>query len=103
MSIWSDRAVRTLRRLMDDGRLSVNPFDALEVQLALTRLEQRLAELQADDRRFARAHHLHAARIAYDQAIGEACRLAGVEDLPEDRSVRRILAEAELRARGWDW
>jgi hypothetical protein len=103
MSTWSDLASRSLRKFRDDPRTSVNPFDALEVQMALARLEQRVAEVQADERRFARAHHLYAARAAYDQALVEACRMAGVEELPESGPLRRVMAEAELRARGWSW
>ncbi len=103
MTTWSDRASRSLRRLRDDSRAPVDPFDALEVQMALSRLERRMEEVLSDDGRFARAHHLQAARAAYDQALVEACRLAGVEQLPEAGSLRRVMAEAELRARGWDW
>jgi hypothetical protein len=44
-----------------------------------------------------------AARAAYDRALDEACRLAGVVDLPADPAVRRVLSEAELRSRGWSW
>lgn len=95
---WSDLP-RTLRR----GRTPVDPFSALEVQLALGRLEAMVERLQRDDGRFARAHHLHAARSAYDQALEDACRMAGVTSLPEGGALRRVLAEAELRTRGWSW
>ncbi len=85
------------------GRRDVDPFSALEVQVALARVERLVADLQRDDRRFARAHHLYSAVAAYDRLLTEACALAGVE-LPEgDGETRRLLIEVELRARGWSW
>jgi len=99
---WSGKP-RTPRSLRRGHRAPVDPFTALEVQLALGRLEALVEQLQRDDGRFARAHHLHAARAAYDQALDEACRLAGVTSLPEGGALRRVLAEAELRTRGWSW
>jgi hypothetical protein len=81
----------------------VDPFGALEVQLALTRVEREIEGLLADDGRFARGHHLAAARLAYDQLLSQACRLAGVDGLPEQRGLCRLMAEAELRTRGWTW
>jgi hypothetical protein len=99
MNPWSD--------LVRPSRLRrgpcVDPFDALEVQMALSRLERLVEQIQDDDERFARAHHLRAARDAYDRALDEACRLAGVGPLPDGRGLRRVIAEAELRARGWSW
>lgn len=84
-------------------RTVVDPFSALEVQLALSRIEGEIAALQHDDGRFARGHHLIAARLAFDQLLDQACRLAGVHELPESGSLRRMMAEVELRARGWSW
>jgi len=85
------------------GRRDVDPFSALEVQVALARVERLVADLQRDDRRFARAHHLYSAVAAYDRLLTEACALAGV-DLPQGQGdARRLLAEVELRARGWSW
>jgi len=81
----------------------VDPFSALEVQMALARVEQRVRDLQRDDRRFARAHHLYAALSAYDQLLDEACRLAGVPTPDARGDTYRLLAEVELRARGWSW
>jgi hypothetical protein len=93
----------TWTRLAGRGRRDVDPFCALEVQLALARVERLVADLHRDDRRFARAHHLYSAMAAYDRLLAEACALAGVE-LPEgDGDTRRLLAEVELRGRGWDW
>ncbi len=108
---WSEWTIRT-GRLVRAGapraqrtarRRDIDPFCALEVQISLGRLERELAELELADDLFARAHHLYAARLAYDQLLGEACGLAGVMGLPERGPVRRLLAEAELRARGWTW
>jgi hypothetical protein len=97
-------ALSTLSRWVSrTQRSSVDPFSALEVQLALSRVERLIADLQRDDRRFARAHHLYSAIAAYDRLLDEACRLAGVP-VPEGvGDTRRLLAEVELRARGWTW
>lgn len=81
----------------------VDPFCALEVQVALARVERLVVDLQRDDRRFARAHHLYAALAAYDRLLAEACVLAGVNAPTGDGDARRLLAEVELRARGWSW
>jgi hypothetical protein len=85
------------------GRRDVDPFSVLEVQVALARVERLVADLQRDDRRFARAHHLYSAVAAYDRLLTEACVLAGVEPPPGEGDARRLLAEVELRARGWSW
>ena len=95
MITWTSRTGR--------GRRDVDPFSALEVQVALARVERLVADLQRDDRRFAQAHHLYAAVLAYDRLLSEACALAGVEMPDGDGDARRLLAEAELRARGWSW
>ena len=95
MITWTSRSGR--------GRRDVDPFCALEVQVALARVERLVANLERDDRRFAQAHHLYAAVAAYDRLLTEACALAGIE-LPEgEGDSRRLLAEVELRARGWSW
>jgi hypothetical protein len=85
-------------------RGGVDPFCALEVQCALSRVEAEIVALTTqDDNRFARGHHLIAARLAFDQLLDEACRLAEVADLPAPGPLRRMVAEAELRLRGWTW
>ncbi len=103
MSPWSDRAGRTVRGPGRRVPSSVNPFDSLEVQMALARLERLIADLEVESGRFARAHHLHAARHAYGQALGEACRLAGVEVVVDGRPLPQDRIETELRSRGWWW
>jgi len=96
MITWTSRTGR--------GRRDVDPFSALEVQVALARVERLVSDLQRDNRRFAQAHHLYAAVAAYDRLLLEACALAGVELAEDgDAETRRLLAEVELRARGWSW
>ena len=95
MITWTSRSGR--------GRRVVDPFCALEVQVALARVERLVANLQRDDRRFAQAHHLYAAVAAYDRLLTEACALADVDLPPGDGDAWRLLAEVELRARGWSW
>ena len=81
-----------------------DPFEVLSVQLRLERLAHEIAELESNPARWARAHHLRAALIAYDDLLEEACRMAGAPIAEmEARPVRRLLEEAELRSRGWTW
>ncbi|HVN13927.1 MAG TPA: hypothetical protein VMT69_17685 [Kineosporiaceae bacterium] len=98
-------AISTLSRWVSSRtqRSTVDPFSALEVQLALGRVERLIDDLQRDHRRFARAHHLYSAIAAYDRLLDEACRLAGVPVQEGAGDSRRLLAEVELRARGWTW
>lgn len=97
--------ISTLARWVNSRtqRSTVDPFSALEVQLALSRVERLIEDLQRDNRRFARAHHLYSAIAAYDRLLDEACRLAGVPAQEGVGDTRRLLAEVELRARGWSW
>src|SRR2546423_14477646 len=97
-------ALRTLTRwVARTQRSTVDPFSALEVQLALARVERLIADLQRDDRRFARAHHLYSALAAYDRLLDEACRLAGVPPPDAVGDTRRPLSAVGLRGRGWTW
>lgn len=96
MSTWTRLRLRPQRTLVD-------PFSALEVQMGLARVERLVAELQRDDRRFARAHHLYAAIAAYDRLLDEACALAGIPSPGGSGDAHRLLVEVELRARGWSW
>jgi hypothetical protein len=88
-----------IRRRRED----FDPFRALEVQSSLARIERTLASVEADDLRFAKAHHLRALRNAYDLLLDEACVLAAVHELPDSGPLRRVVAEAELGSRGWTW
>ncbi len=101
MPTWQEKVADTLLRRV--RRVDVDPFSALEVQVSLGRVETHIEALLADESRFARGHHLRAARLAYDHLLDQACRMAEVTDLPRDPQVRRVLAEAELRSRGWTW
>jgi hypothetical protein len=86
------------------SRATPDPFDALRVQSSLARLEREMDRLRGDDEGFAVAHHLRAAMLAYDDLLGEARRLAGMDEEPSrGGSAGRLLTVAELHARGWDW
>lgn len=86
------------------SRVAADPFETLRVQSSLARLEREIDRLRGDDEGFAVAHHLRAAVLAYDDLLGEARRLAGMEQEPSMRgSAGRLLTVAELHARGWDW
>jgi hypothetical protein len=100
MPTWQEKVADSIRRVR---KPDTNPFSVLEVQMSLSRVDGEIEALLTDDKRFARGHHLKAARLAYDHLIEQACRLADITDLPQDRSVRRVVAEAELRSRGWTW
>jgi len=85
-----------------------DPFQALEVQQALGRLEREIRRLRAtSDGQFAQGHRLTVATRAYDLALADACRLARVPIVPEPgpagRPTWRLHAELELRGRGWQW
>jgi hypothetical protein len=105
------------------SRAHADPFDALEVQLSLARLEGEIDRLRRyGGRDFAQAHHLRAAMLAYDQLLTQACRMAGIDPPTVDRvqdasgverngqrpedpgsEVARVLAVTALDARGWRW
>ena len=108
MSVWPVRSSSRRGRgvVPWPGRrrmVGTDPFRTLEVQMSLGRVERQIQELMDDADRFALAHHLRAATLAYDRLITEACELAGVEQAEEPGPIRRLIAEAELRTRGWSW
>lgn len=80
-----------------------DPFVTLTIQTRLSRLAGEINRLEQEGGRWARAHHLSAAQAAYDDLLVEACRLLEVPVPDAKRPVRRLLAEAELRSRGWSW
>jgi hypothetical protein len=83
-----------------------DPFRTYEVQLRLTALSARIREPEDRGNRFSRARRRQAALSAYDDALAEACRLAGAPlyRLPGmDRDVGRQLEELALDDRGWTW
>jgi hypothetical protein len=80
-----------------------DPFETLGIQLRLARLTAEIRRLEQDDGRWARVHHLKAAQAAYDDVLAEACRLLAIPLQDAVAPVRRLLAETELRSRGWSW
>jgi len=97
----TDLARSMLRR--SRGCPTPDPFETLGVQMRLGRLAAEISRLEHDDGRWARAHHLTAAQAAYDDVLAEACRLVGLPIQEAVAPVRRLLAESELRSRGWSW
>ncbi|MGH8776993.1 MAG: hypothetical protein ACRDWI_18215 [Jiangellaceae bacterium] len=97
----TDLARTVLRR--SRGCPTPDPFETLGVQLRLGRLAAEIRRLEHDDGRWARAHHLTAAQAAYDDVLAEACRLLGLPVHDATAPVRRLLAETDLRSRGWTW
>jgi hypothetical protein len=80
-----------------------DPFETLTIQTRLTRLAGEINRLEQEGARWARAHHLVAAQAAYDRLLSDACHLLEIP-LPDGTPpVRRLLAESELRSRGWSW
>jgi hypothetical protein len=85
------------------GGSTPDPFETLTIQTRLTRLAGELNRLEQDGGKWARAHHLNAAQAAYDRLLSDACGLLEIP-LPDGTPpVRRLLAETELRSRGWTW
>jgi hypothetical protein len=80
-----------------------DPLQALTVQCRLSRIAWEIHHLERDDERWARAHHLKAAEIAYDDLLAEACRMAGLPLPDGPRPVRRLIMESDLQSRGWTW
>jgi hypothetical protein len=101
------------RRLHPPPTVPFDPFDALKIQHRLATLAAEIQRLEDDSLVFAKAHRIHVAQSAYDAVLGEACRLAGVEDADGRRSTvlraaqvdpgRRARDELELVSRGWSW
>ncbi|MGF1653732.1 MAG: hypothetical protein ACFCUP_10520 [Actinomycetales bacterium] len=95
----ADRVRRTLR---PRGR-HPDPTRVAELTAALSRLDREIARIRCSDGAYARAHHLRAAVRAYGDVLDEARRVAGIPAPEGGEDVRRMLAEVELRTRGWDW
>jgi hypothetical protein len=83
----------------------IDPFDVLRLQMRLGVLADQVRALEADAEVYAKAHRLQATRAAYDDLLGEACRMAGVKLVPESRRSEgeRLREEVELASRGWSW
>jgi hypothetical protein len=80
-----------------------DPLRTLTVQWRLTRIAWEIRQLERDEQRWAKAHHLRAAEIAYDDLLAEACRLSSLPLPDGTRAVRRLIMESDLRAQGWTW
>lgn len=97
---WQQRIQRRFGR----GAPEADPFATLALQMRLSRIAAEIDSLHADpDRRTARGFHLRAAMLAYDDLLDEGCRLAGVGVVEGEGAVHRLIAESELRSRGWTW
>lgn len=112
---WRTRAAGLLERLAKRLRprptREIDPFDVLSVQLRLSAIAADLRSIEDEPHMYAKAHHLHAAHVAYDDLLFEACRLAGLDagprlsfSVPEERRVdQRLREEVDLAALGWTW
>lgn len=106
---WWSRLARGLQRL---GRRTVrrqpappDPFEVLRVQQRLGELSSQIRSLAGDPGAYARVHRLEAVQAAYDDLLGEGCRLAGIPGAvgAEDAESRRWHEEQALAERGWSW
>jgi hypothetical protein len=82
-----------------------DPFVTLRLQTRLGVLADKIREVEATPRVYAKAHRLTALEAAYDDLLHEACRLAGAPAEPELRGDgdRRWREEMALATRGWSW
>ena len=98
---------RTIERRVENRkarRRVEDPFATLKVQMQLSRLSSEILALERGERgAYARGFHLQAAILAYERALEEGCRLAGAGAVDGSGAVNRLIAESELRSRGWTW
>jgi hypothetical protein len=80
-----------------------DPFASLSVQWHLSRVAWEIRRLERDDRLWARAHHLRAALLAYDELLCEAAALAGIPVPDSPAPIRRLILESQLQSSGWSW
>lgn len=92
-------------RVRHRGPPAPDPFEALRLQSRLSALAGEIRGLEADPTVYAKVHRLVALRAAYDDLLDEACRLAGVPEIPHEQrgEALRWQEEQELAARGWSW
>jgi hypothetical protein len=104
---WRVRLTERLDRTRERYRKPrpVDPFEVLKLQTRLGVLADQVRALEADAQVYAKAHRLQATRAAYDDLLGEACRMAGIQPVPEARRTEgeRLREEVELASRGWNW
>jgi hypothetical protein len=89
--------------LLRRSRDRIDPMATLAVQWRLSRLACEIRRLETDGSSWAKAHHLRAAEIAYDDLLAEACELVGIPAPVAAPPVRRLIMESDLRVRGWTW
>lgn len=80
-----------------------DPFVSLSVQGHLSRVAWEIRRLERDDVLWARAHHLRAALLAYDELLCEAAALAGIPVPHAPVPIRRLILESQLQSSGWSW
>jgi hypothetical protein len=95
--------VDQVHRVFAPVRRRPDPARVAELTAALARLDREIARIRHSEGAYARAHHLRAAVRAYGDVLDEARRVAGIPAPEGDEDVRRMLAEVELRTRGWHW
>ena len=111
---WRVRLGRLVERCTEPARAAIqrrrrppvpDPFEVLRLQTRLGVVADQVRALESDAHVYAKAHRLQATRAAYDDLLGEACRLAGVQPVPEARRSEgeRLREEVELASRGWSW
>jgi hypothetical protein len=90
-----------LRRIRHEP--APDPFVSLSVQGHLSRVAWEIRRLERDDALWARAHHLRAALLAYDELLREAAALAGIPVPHAPAPIRRLILESQLQSSGWSW
>jgi hypothetical protein len=96
---------RATVRLVRPEPPAPDPFHTLRLQIRLGVLADKIRQVEAAPRVYARVHRLTALHAAYDDLLHEACRLAGAPGEPEvdGGEGRRWREEQELATRGWSW
>src|SRR5690242_5303984 len=74
---WRVRLAERVERVRERHRrpAPIDPFEVLKLQTRLGVLADQVRALEADAQVYAKAHRLQATRAAYDDLLGEACRL----------------------------
>ncbi len=107
---WQVRLVEAIGRVRDRVLRRPDPppdpFESLRLQSRLGVLASEIRSLESDPAVYAKRHRLLALRAAYDDLLGEGCRLAGIPGGAHEESddaKRRWREEQELASRGWSW
>jgi hypothetical protein len=98
------KAVRPVRAAVARHRAPAptDPFEVLRLQTRLGVVADQVRALESDAQVYAKAHRLAATRAAYDDLLGEACLMAGIQPVPETRRSEgeRPREEVALASRG---